>query len=187
MCFFTFRWVFIKDCLKEKSDVSFMASPSGNKCYHRAPLLSPWIWNVRYRFLRSWRSDLVQQLSVQLKHNAAADSLNQSFWWGGLDVERRRRMQEVHSGWKGQKWWLGRLIFMSECVAGGWRVWRTDQRVQRPPIHLNVWLAWLNNLDLLPVKMDFFSWFFFLHECQYTPRQNKAGSKKNTLNSLKWN
>lgn len=37
MCFFTFHWVFIKDCLKEKSDVSFMASPSGNECYHCAP------------------------------------------------------------------------------------------------------------------------------------------------------
>lgn len=41
--FSTFRWVFIKDRLKEKSDVSFMASPSGNKCYHLAPLQGPWI------------------------------------------------------------------------------------------------------------------------------------------------
>lgn len=30
-----------KDCLKEKSDVSFIASPSGNKCYHRALLAEP--------------------------------------------------------------------------------------------------------------------------------------------------
>lgn len=35
--FFTFHWVFIKDCLKEKSDVSFMASPSGNKCHRCTP------------------------------------------------------------------------------------------------------------------------------------------------------
>lgn len=38
--FFHFRWVFRKDRLKEKSDVSFMASPSGNKCYRSAPLLA---------------------------------------------------------------------------------------------------------------------------------------------------
>lgn len=31
MFFFTFRLVFMKDSLKEKSDVSFMASPSGLK------------------------------------------------------------------------------------------------------------------------------------------------------------
>lgn len=33
MCFFTFPRVFMKDGLKEKSDVSFMASPEGDERY----------------------------------------------------------------------------------------------------------------------------------------------------------
>lgn len=66
MCFFTFHWVFRKDCLKEKSDVSFMASPPGKTCYRQAPPLSPRIWNVRYRFLQ------------QLKCNDSSTSVSQS-------------------------------------------------------------------------------------------------------------
>lgn len=42
MCFFSlFAGCFIKDRLKEKSDVSFMASPSGEKCCRRALAAKP--------------------------------------------------------------------------------------------------------------------------------------------------
>lgn len=79
MCFFfplslplsppTFRRVFRKDCLKEKSDVSFMASPSGKKCRRRR-VPSPRIRDVRYRFL--WR------LGVRLDGSAAASAISRS-------------------------------------------------------------------------------------------------------------
>lgn len=79
MCFFTFHWMFRKDCLKEKSDVSFMASPPGKKCYRQAPPLSPRIWNVRYRFLQ------------RLKCNNSGTSVSQ---WRAMT----RRRSETKSG-----------------------------------------------------------------------------------------
>ena len=77
-CFFTFRCVFIKDRLKEKSDVSFMASPSGLKCYHPSLQLRPRIRNVGCRFLRSWHVDSMKKLPVSLQHNNSAGSFNPS-------------------------------------------------------------------------------------------------------------
>lgn len=137
MCFFTFRWVFIKDCLKGKSDVSFMASPSGNKCYHRVLLLlCPRIWNVRYRFPRSRHFDLVQPLSVQLKHNKPVSWLHALL---GPQYRNKTRMAK----WRGS--------FRYEASAHSflfgtfWMYCRARLHSSTPPgpLTVSIWLIFL--------------------------------------------